>query len=145
MLQVGSATFSSFSGIGRLNHVAVAVPQIKVASELFRKVLKAKVSEPQEIPEHGVSVSFVMLGNVNIELIEPLGKASPIQKYIEKNPLGGLHHICFEVDDINKAVDHVKPYCRLLNERPKNGSHGTPVTFIHPKDFLGVLVELEEL
>lgn len=132
--------------IGRLNHVAIAVPDIAAASDLYRKTLEADVSAPEALKEHGVTVVFITLSNTKIELLEPLGEESPIAKFLEKNPDGGLHHVCYEVDDILAARDRlVKAGARVLGSgEPKIGAHGKPVLFLHPKDFNGTLVELEQ-
>jgi methylmalonyl-CoA/ethylmalonyl-CoA epimerase len=132
--------------IGRLNHVAIAVPDLAAASALYLGALGAEVSEPQALPEHGVTVVFINLPNTKIELLEPLGEASPIAAFLAKNPSGGMHHICYEVDDIIAARDHLLAAgSRILGEsKPKLGAHGKPVLFLHPKDFYGVLVELEQ-
>ncbi len=132
--------------IGRLNHVAIAVPDLAAASTLYRSVLGAEVSEPQALVEHGVTVVFITLPNTKIELLEPLGEASPIAAFLAKNPSGGMHHICYEVDDIIVARDHlVASGSRILGDGGfKIGAHGKPVLFLHPKDFSGVLVELEQ-
>ncbi len=132
--------------IGRLNHVAIAVPDLATASALYRSVLGADVSEPKALAEHGVTVVFITLPNTKIELLEPLGDASPIAAFLAKNPSGGMHHICYEVDDIMIASDHLLATgCRILDDgAPKIGAHGKPVIFLHPKDFGGVLVELEQ-
>jgi methylmalonyl-CoA/ethylmalonyl-CoA epimerase len=132
--------------IGRLNHVAIAVPDLSAASALYRVALGAEVSEPQTLPEHGVTVVFITLPNTKIELLEPLGEASPIAAFLSKNPAGGMHHICYEVDDIVSARDHLLASgSRILGDGvPKIGAHGKPVLFLHPKDFNGVLVELEQ-
>lgn len=132
--------------IGRLNHVAIAVPDLAAASALYRGALGADVSEPLVLPEHGVTVVFITLSNTKIELLEPLGEASPIAAFLAKNPSGGMHHICYEVDDINAARDHLLSNgSRILGDgAPKIGAHGKPVLFLHPKDFGGVLVELEQ-
>ncbi len=133
--------------IGRLNHVAIAVPDLATATVLYRDALGAKVSEPQPLPEHGVTVVFVELPNTKVELLEPLGEGSPIGKYIESHPSGGMHHICYEVDDIIGARDHLTATgARVLGDgEPKIGAHGKPVLFLHPKDFNGTLVELEQV
>jgi len=133
--------------IGRLNHVAIAVPDLKQGISIYANVLGAKVSEAQELPEHGVTVVFVELPNTKIELLEALGEASPIAGYLEKNPAGGIHHICYEVDDIDAAKDQmIKNGARVLGDgNPKTGAHGKPVLFLHPKDFCGTLVELEQV
>jgi methylmalonyl-CoA/ethylmalonyl-CoA epimerase len=132
--------------LGRLNHVAIAVPNIAAASAIYRETLRADVSEPQSLTDHGVTVVFVDLGNTKVELLEPLGDASPIAAFLEKNPSGGMHHICYEVEDIFKARDHlIKEGARVLGDgKPKLGAHGKPVLFLHPKDFCGTLVELEQ-
>lgn len=132
--------------IGRLNHVAIAVPDLKAASEQYRTTMGAVVSEPQAEPNHGVTVVFVELPNTKIEFLEPLGEGSPIAGFLEKNPAGGIHHICYEVDDILAARDRLKSEgARVLGDgEPKIGAHGNPVLFLHPKDFNGTLVELEQ-
>ncbi|WP_192245389.1 methylmalonyl-CoA epimerase [Mesorhizobium silamurunense] len=133
--------------LGRLNHVALAVPDLAAATAAYRDTLgAAQVSEPQALPEHGVNVVFVDVGNTKIELLEPLGEASPIAAFLEKNPSGGMHHVCYEVDDILAARDHLKASgARVLGDgNPKTGAHGKPVLFLHPKDFFGTLVELEQ-
>ncbi|MEN5278042.1 methylmalonyl-CoA epimerase [Brucella sp. TWI432] len=130
----------------RLNHVAIVVPDIKSASALYTGQLGANVTAPQALPEHGVTVVFIDVGNTKIELLEPLGEGSPIASFLEKNPSGGMHHLCLEVDDILAARDHLKAQgARILgNGEPKIGAHGKPVLFLHPKDFNGTLIELEE-
>ena len=132
--------------IGRLNHVAIVVHDLAKAIPVYAATLGAKVSAPQALPEHGVTVVFVELPNTKIELLEPLGAASPIAKFLEKSPDGGIHHICYEVDDILAARDRLKAQgARVLGDgEPKAGAHGKPVLFLHPKDFLGTLVELEQ-
>jgi methylmalonyl-CoA/ethylmalonyl-CoA epimerase len=132
--------------IGRLNHVAIAVKDLQRATAVYKDVLGATVSDPQPQPDHGVSVVFVELPNTKIELLEPLGPDSPIAKFLEKNGNGGLHHICYEVDDILAARDRLQSKgARLLGDgRPKIGAHGKSVLFLHPKDFDGTLVELEQ-
>ncbi|RAZ77086.1 methylmalonyl-CoA epimerase [Mesorhizobium atlanticum] len=132
--------------LGRLNHVALAVPDLAAATAAYRDMLGARLSEPQALPEHGVTVVFVDVGNTKIELLEPLGDASPIAAFLEKNPSGGMHHVCYEVDDILAARDHLKASgARVLGDgNPKTGAHGKPVLFLHPKDFFGTLVELEQ-
>ena len=132
--------------LGRLNHVALAVPDLAVASAAYRDTLGARLSAPQALPEHGVTVVFVDVGNTKIELLEPLGDASPIAAFLEKNPSGGMHHVCYEVDDILAARDHLRASgARVLGDgNPKTGAHGKPVLFLHPKDFFGTLVELEQ-
>ncbi|KFG68170.1 methylmalonyl-CoA epimerase [Microvirga sp. BSC39] len=132
--------------IGRLNHVAIAVRDIAAASEVYRKTLGAQVSAPEPLEEHGVTVVFITLPNTKIELLEPLGAESPIARFLEKNPDGGMHHICYEVDDIEVARDQlVNSGARVLGTgEPKIGAHGKPVLFLHPKDFNGTLIELEQ-
>ncbi|WP_374545597.1 methylmalonyl-CoA epimerase [Rhodoblastus sp.] len=133
--------------IGRLNHVAIAVKDIAAASETYRNVLGAKVSAPTAQPDHGVTVVFIELPNTKIELLEPLGEASPIAKFLEKNPDGGMHHVCYEVEDILAARDRLKETgARVIGDgNPKIGAHGKPVLFLHPKDFNGTLVEIEQV
>jgi methylmalonyl-CoA/ethylmalonyl-CoA epimerase len=132
--------------LGRLNHVAIAVPDLEAASAIYRDTLGAKVSAPQALPEHGVTVVFIDTGNSKIELLEPLGEGSPIASFLEKNPSGGMHHICYEVDDILAARDRLEASgARVLGDgTPKAGAHGKPVLFLHPKDFAGTLIELEQ-
>jgi methylmalonyl-CoA/ethylmalonyl-CoA epimerase len=130
--------------IGRLNHVAIAVRDIAKASDVYRQTLGAQVSEPMAQPAHGVTTVFITLPNTKIELLEPLGEGSPIAKFLDRNPDGGIHHVCYEVDDIRAACDKLKAQgARLLGEA-KIGAHGKPVLFLHPKDFCGTLVELEQ-
>lgn len=132
--------------IGKLNHVAIAVPDLDAATKLYRDTLGAKVSAPVPQPAHGVTVVFVELPNTKIELLHPLGDASPIAGFLDKNPTGGIHHICYEVADILAARDRLKAEgARVLgNGEPKIGAHDKPVLFLHPKDFCGTLVELEQ-
>jgi methylmalonyl-CoA/ethylmalonyl-CoA epimerase len=132
--------------IGRLNHVAIAVRDIAKAAAVYRDTLGAEVSAKVEQPAHGVSTVFIHLPNTKIELLEPLGEGSPIGKFLDKNPDGGIHHVCYEVDDIRAARDSLKAQgARVLGDgEPKIGAHGKPVLFLHPKDFLGTLVELEQ-
>ncbi|WP_234052263.1 MULTISPECIES: methylmalonyl-CoA epimerase [unclassified Xanthobacter] len=132
--------------IGRLNHVAIAVRDIAAASKLYRDTLGAEVSAAVPQEEHGVTTVFVTLPNTKIEFLEPLGEDSPIAKFLERNPDGGIHHICYEVDDILAARDQLKAKgARVLGSgEPKTGAHGKPVLFLHPKDFNGTLVELEQ-
>jgi methylmalonyl-CoA/ethylmalonyl-CoA epimerase len=132
--------------IGRLNHVAIAVRDIAAASQMYRSTLGAEVSAPEALPEHGVTVVFITLPNTKIELLEPLGEDSPIARFLEKNPDGGMHHVCYEVDDISAARDRlVNSGVRVLGSgEPKIGAHGKPVLFLHPKDFNGTLIELEQ-
>lgn len=133
--------------IGRLNHVAIATPDVAAASAVYRGALGAKVSAPQDLPEHGVRVVFVELDNTKVELLEPLGEGSPISRFLEKNPAGGMHHVCYEVADIRAAAARLEVEgARVLGDgEPKIGAHGKPVLFLHPKDFAGVLTELEEV
>ncbi len=133
--------------IGRLNHVAIAVKDLAAASAVYSNTLGATLSAPQALPEHGVTVVFIELPNTKIELLEPLGADSPIAKFLEKNADGGIHHICYEVDDIIAARDRLKREgARVLGSgEPKIGAHGKPVLFLHPKDFCGALVELEQV
>jgi len=133
--------------LGRVNHIAIAVPDLAAATATYRDTLGATVSAPQALPEHGVTVVFVELPNTKVELLEPLGEGSPIAAFLEKAPTGGMHHICYEVDDILAARDRlVASGARVLGDgMPKTGAHGKPVLFLHPKDFLGTLVELEEV
>ncbi len=132
--------------IGRLNHVAIAVRDIAAAARVYRETLGAAVSAAVPQTEHGVTTVFITLPNTKIELLEPLGAASPIAKFLERNPDGGIHHVCYEVDDIISARDRLKAEgARVLGDgEPKMGAHGKPVLFLHPKDFLGTLVELEQ-
>ncbi|MHA1133529.1 MAG: methylmalonyl-CoA epimerase [Alphaproteobacteria bacterium] len=132
--------------IGRLNHVAIAVPDLKAATDVYRNTLGAKVSPEEEQPEHGVSTVFIELPNTKIELLGVLGEKSPITAFLERNPNGGIHHLCYEVPNIIEARDRlVKDGARVLGDgEPKIGAHGKPVLFLHPKDFCGTLVELEE-
>ncbi|MDF1790633.1 MAG: methylmalonyl-CoA epimerase [Thalassobaculaceae bacterium] len=133
--------------IGRLNHVAIAVPDLEAATATYRDTLGAAVSMPMDLPEHGVTVVFVELPNTKIELLYPLGDGSPIAGFLEKNTSGGIHHICYEVDDILAARERLKAQgARVLGDgEPKTGAHGKPVLFLHPKDFAGTLVELEQV
>ena len=132
--------------IGRLNHVAIVVPDLEEAAALYRETLGATVSDPQPLPEHGVTTVFVELENARIELLHPLGEASPIENFLVRNPSGGVHHVCYEVQDIIAARDQLERRgARVLgNGEPKKGAHGKPVLFLHPKDFCGTLIELEE-
>jgi methylmalonyl-CoA/ethylmalonyl-CoA epimerase len=133
--------------LGRVNHIALAVPDLAAAVASYRETLGAVVSAPQSLPEHGVTVVFVELENTKVELLEPLGENSPIAAFLGKNPSGGMHHICYEVDDIIAARDHLAASgARVLgNGEPKTGAHGKPVLFLHPKDFFGTLIELEQV
>ena len=132
--------------IGRLNHVAIATKDVKKAAQVYRATLGAKVSEPVPLPDHGVITVFVELPNTKIELLEPLGDNSPIAKFLEKNPSGGMHHVCYEVDDIYAARDQMKAAGATItgSGEPRTGAHGKPVIFLHPKDFVGTLIELEQ-
>ncbi|MDP0928413.1 methylmalonyl-CoA epimerase [Paracoccus onubensis] len=132
--------------IGRLNHVAIAVPDLQAAAEQYRNTLGATVGPAQDEPDHGVTVVFIELPNTKIELLYPLGQDSPIRGFLEKNPAGGIHHMCYEVADILAARDRLKAEgARVLgNGEPKIGAHGKPVLFLHPKDFNGCLIELEQ-
>jgi len=132
--------------LGRLNHVAIAVPDLEAASVIYRDTLGAKLTQPQALPEHGVTVVFIDVGNTKIELLEPLGADSPIAAFLAKNPSGGMHHVCYEVPDIHAARDQLKKQgARILGDgEPKIGAHGKPVIFLHPKDFGGTLIELEQ-
>ena len=136
-----------YSNIGRLNHVAIAVPDIMIASNMWHKALGANVSEPQTLPEHGVKVVFIDSPNTKIELLEPLNENSPISKFLEKNPNGGMHHICYEVSDLKSASLKLKAIgASILGDgNPKIGAHGNPVIFLKPSDFSGTLIELEEI
>jgi methylmalonyl-CoA/ethylmalonyl-CoA epimerase len=132
--------------IGKLNHVAIAVPDIAKATAIYRDTLGAQVSAAVPQPDHGVTTVFITLPNTKIELLEPLGEASPIARFLERNPNGGMHHICYEVDDIRAARDALKAAgAHVLGDgEPKIGAHGKPVLFLHPQDFAGTLVELEQ-
>ena len=132
--------------IGQLNHVAIAVPDLDAAMRQYRDVLGVDVGAPQDEPEHGVTVVFITLPNTRIELLHPLGDDSPIASFLERNPSGGIHHLCYEVDDIRVAADAMRSVgARVLGDgEPKIGAHGKPVLFLHPKDFNGTLIELEE-
>jgi methylmalonyl-CoA/ethylmalonyl-CoA epimerase len=132
--------------IGRLNHVAIAVHDLDTGAALYRDMLGAKVSEPVPQPDHGVTTVFIDLPNTRVELIAPLGERSPISGFLERNPFGGIHHVCYEVTDVRRAVEDLAARgARILGDgEPKIGAHGKPVVFVHPKDFLGTLIELEE-
>lgn len=132
--------------IGRLNHIAIAVPDLAAAARTYRDQLGADVGPPQALPEHGVTVVFVDAGNSKVELLEPLGEGSPIAAFLAKNPSGGMHHVCFEVRDLAVAMARLQAEgARILGDgTPKIGAHGKPVIFLHPKDFDGTLIELEE-
>ena len=133
--------------IGRLNHVAIVVPELEAAAAVYRDTLGAKVSEPQPLLEHGVTVVFVELGNTKIELLEPLGADSPVRGFLDRNPFGGMHHLCYEVEDLRAARDRLRADgARILGDgEPSTGAHGKPVLFLHPKDFCGTLIELEQV
>ena len=133
--------------IGRLNHVAIVVPDLRAAAALYRDTLGATMGLPHALPEHGVTAVFVELGNTRIELLEPLGADSPVRGFIERHPEGGIHHVCYEVADIRAARDRLRQAgARALGDgEPKTGAHGKPVLFLHPKDFCGTLIELEEV
>ena len=133
--------------IGRLNHVAIATPDLAAAAALYKDQLGAKVSAPLPLPEHGVTTVFVELPNSKLELLHPLGEESPISNFLANNPSGGMHHICYEVEDLKAAVERLKAAgARVLGDgEPKIGAHGLPVVFLHPKDFCGTLIELEEV
>ena len=133
--------------LGRLNHVAIAVPDLEAATAIYRDTLAARVSQPQALPEHGVTVVFIELDNTKIELLEPLGDNSPITSFLAKNPSGGMHHLCYEVADIEASAERLKAQgARVLGDgKPRIGAHGKPVLFLHPKDFAGTLVELEQV
>jgi methylmalonyl-CoA/ethylmalonyl-CoA epimerase len=132
--------------IGRLNHVAIVVPDLTAAAALYREALGASVSAPQALPAHGVTVVFVELLNSRIELLEPLGRESPVRGFLDRNPAGGMHHLCYEVDDIIAARDRLAAAgARVLGDgEPHPGAHDKPVLFLHPKDFCGTLIELEQ-
>ena len=132
--------------LGRLNHVAIAVRDLAAAAEVYRATLGADVSEPLPLPDHGVTTVFVTLPNTKIELLEPLGDHSPIAKFLERNADGGIHHVCYEVADIRAARDRLKAQgARVLGDgEPKIGAHDKPVLFLHPKDFCGTLIEIEQ-
>jgi methylmalonyl-CoA/ethylmalonyl-CoA epimerase len=132
--------------IGRLNHIAIAVPNLTAASAMYRETLGARVSEPLDLPAHGVTTVFVELDNTKIELLHPLGPDSPIDAFLERNPAGGVHHVCYEVDDIFAARDRLAASgARVLGDgKPTIGAHDKPVLFLHPKDFCGTLIELEQ-
>jgi methylmalonyl-CoA/ethylmalonyl-CoA epimerase len=133
--------------IGRLNHVAIVVPDLEAGAALYRDTLGAQVSEPLPLPAQGVTTVFVELPNSKVELLHPLGENSPVANYLEKNPKGGMHHICYEVTDLQAAIAHlVEQGATVLgNGEPSIGAHGLPVVFLHPKDFCGTLIELEEV
>jgi len=131
--------------VGNLNHVAIAVPDLEAAASTYRGVFGVEVSERQDLPEHGVSVIFVYLANTKLELLHPLGESSPIARFLEKHPGGGLHHICLETPDIKESIAVAGESVRVLDKEPKVGAHGNPVGFLHPKDLAGVLVELEQV
>ena len=130
--------------IGRVNHVAIAVPDLEAAAAQSRGALGANVGAPQDEPDHGVTVIFIELPNTKIELLYPLGENSPIQGFLDKNPSGGIHHVCYEVDDVVAAAAHLETEGARVLGAPKIGAHGKPVIFLHPKDFNGCLIELEQ-
>ncbi len=132
--------------IGWLNHVAIVVPDLAAASAIYRDTLGADVSAPVDLPEHGVTTVFVELENTRIELLHPLGEGSPVARFLQRNPNGGLHHVCYEVEDIRAARDRLRAAgARILGDgEPETGAHGKPVLFLHPKDFAGTLIELEQ-
>ena len=132
--------------IGCLNHIAIVVPDLKEAALKYQQMLGAEVSEQQELIEHGVTLVFVQLANTKIELLHPLGANSPISSFLERNPAGGIHHVCYEVNDINEAANILQDKgAKILGDgKPKIGAHGKPVLFLHPKDFFGTLIELEQ-
>jgi methylmalonyl-CoA/ethylmalonyl-CoA epimerase len=144
--QISAQQEAEVSMIGRLNHVAIAVPDVAKAANVYRDALGAVVSAPESLPEHGVTVIFVELPNTKIELLEPFGEDSPIAGFVSKNPAGAIHHVCYEVDDILAARDRLKANgARVLGDgEPKIGAHGKPVLFLHPKDFCGTLIEVEQ-
>ena len=133
--------------IGRLNHVAIAVPDLEAAARQYRDVLGASVSPVEDQPEHGVQTVFVELPNTKVELLGVLGEGSPIQGFLDRNPAGGIHHLCYEVEDIRAAADRLRAEgARVLGDgEPRTGAHGKPVLFLHPKDFCGTLIELEQV
>ena len=133
--------------LGKLNHVALVVPDLEAAADEWRGRLGASVSAPQALPEHGVTVVFIDTGNSKIELLEPLGEDSPIARFLDRNPDGGMHHLCFEVEDIIASRDHLLAEgARVLGDgEPRTGAHGKPVLFLHPKDWAGTLIELEQV
>ncbi|MBT6273826.1 MAG: methylmalonyl-CoA epimerase [Chromatiales bacterium] len=133
--------------IGQLNHVAIVVPDLAAAAGVYRNSLGARVTEPRAMPDHGVTTVFVELDNTKIELLHPLGENSPVASFLAKNPAGGMHHVCYEVENIMAARDHLRDNgARVLGDgEPRIGAHGKPVIFLHPKDFCGTLVELEQV
>ena len=133
--------------IGKLNHIAIAVPDLGKATAFYHDILGARVSDPLSLPEHGVTTVFVELDNTKLELLYPLGENSPILNFLDKNPAGGIHHFCLEVEDINEAIEQARQHdIRVLgNGSAKIGAHGKPVIFVHPKDALGCLVEFEQV
>jgi len=131
--------------IGRLNHVAIAVPDLAAGAALYRDMLGAKVSTPVDQPDHGVTTVFIDLPNTRVELIAPLGDGSPIRGFLDRNPFGGIHHVCYEVEDVAAAAKELSGRGARMLGAPKIGAHGRPVVFVHPKDFLGTLIELEQV
>ena len=133
--------------IGKMNHVAIVVPDLAAASRIYEQILGARVSLPKDLPEHGVTTVFVELPNTKVELLHPLGQDSPVHNFLERNPSGGVHHVCYEVEDISKAREQLLAQgARILGSgEPQIGAHGKPVLFLHPKDFCGTLIELEQV
>ena len=133
--------------LNRLNHIAIALQNLDDGIKIYQEIFGANISERLALPKHGVTTIFVKLKNTNIELLEPLGVNSPISKFLKKNPSGGIHHLCYEVNDINKSIDKLsnKGYTILGEGIPREGAHGKPVIFLHPKQFIGTLIELEEV
>ena len=146
-LDSSGQTASDEAVIGKLNHVAIVVPDLAAASATYRNSLGAQVSDPVDLPEHGVTTVFVSLPNTKIELLHPFGSNSPVAKFLAANPSGGMHHVCFEVPDIIAARDRLQAQgARVLGDgKPRTGAHGKPVLFLHPKDFSGTLIELEQV
>lgn len=146
-LQVGGEGDEASSRVQSLNHVAICVPSVREASKTFASLLGVPVTEPMHIENHGVTVSFVKLPNVNLELLEPLGEDSPVAKFLAKHPHGGIHHLCFDVNSAKGSLDRIKTGgdYRVLNSEPKIGSHGTPTFFMDPRDTCGCLIEMEQI
>ena len=147
-LRIPSFNASGYTGelwkLGKLNHIAIAVPSLEKSVKFYKEILRAQVSEVVALPAHGVSTVFINLGNTKLELLQPLGEKSPIEAFLRKNPEGGMHHICIEVNDIFQAIKSLDGKVRTLTEEPKIGAHEKPVIFLHPKDCGGVLIELEQ-
>ncbi|KAI8113506.1 hypothetical protein M9435_003507 [Picochlorum sp. BPE23] len=145
--QVAGEGYESSSGVQGLNHVAICVPSVREASKTFAALLGVPVTEPVRVENHGVTVSFVKLPNVNLELLEPLGDDSPVANFLAKHPHGGIHHLCFDVDSAHQSLERIKSLgkYRFLNSEPKIGSHGTPTFFMHPQDICGCLIEMEQI